>query len=81
MISHNHCNCKKTAALLTQQDFNGCFAHVVMTVKSFSHLIRQLLHHMTRVLVEQIYETLQHVEMESGRDYPAMRSPFVTLVK
>lgn len=49
-----------------------------MGIEGLAQLGVQLGHHLARVLVEQIDEALQHVQMESGRNQLAMRSPLVT---
>lgn len=64
--------------MLTQQDFNRRLAHVVMGIEGLAHLGVQLGHHLTRILVEQIDEALQHVQMEGGRDQLTMRTPLVS---
>lgn len=61
-----------------QQDFHGRLGHVVVTVEFLANFFAHLVNHSARVCVEQINETLQHVQMESRGNQFAMSSPFLS---
>lgn len=65
---------------LTQQNLNGGFAHVIVSIKCFAHFFVQFLHYLPRIFIEQIDETFQYIQMEGGSNQFPMRTPFVSCV-
>lgn len=61
-----------------QKNFNGTFRHVIVTIEFLANFFFKFGNYVTGIGVEEIDETLEHVQVESRGYQFTMSTPFLT---